>query len=102
MLVEYVDCSIYVPVLFVSKFSTIIGLLLTAEMASGAAAFVFRSELKDFVEENGVIMMRMYNESKEDYVKEAWDLMHHKLVREDNSGQAVLMYSNIWCMCYHY
>lgn len=59
-------------------------MLLAAEMAAGAIAFVFRGELEAFVEENGIILMKNYNESNDDYVKEAWDMMHDTLVSGDN------------------
>lgn len=57
-------------------------------MAAGAIAFVFQTELESFVEENGLLLMKQYNESKADGVKEAWDTMHDKMVGGDNSNKS--------------
>ena len=66
-----------------------IGILLVSEMAAGAVAFAFQSDLKEFVLENAVTLMHNYNESRDDYVKEAWDLMHAKLVRHTWSSGCI-------------
>lgn len=56
----------------------------TAELICGAVAFAYRSDLQEFVTENAAKLMRTYNESYDDSVRQGWDSMHQHLVTNNH------------------
>lgn len=60
-------------------FAVIIGILLIAEIAAGAVAFHYRTQIEDLIRNNSVKLMASYNESVDNVAKDAWDTLQMEL-----------------------